>query len=197
MTDYEKLTAELDEILAKAQPVEGDADADKKIAAAAEDGQGDGQGDGEDEDAEEFMKSFNVTLESGEKVEAYDATALLKAMHGQSRRQAETIADLQARLAGADAVIQKVPTLLKAMQQQLAEQHDMLKALREQPGGRKSLTQTTSPNQPAKPTRGEVMLKALGAQKAGRLSVHDVSVIEARLNNGIDLDPRHLAAMAG
>lgn len=194
MTDYEKLQSELDSILAKAQPVEGDDD--KMIAAAA----GDEQGHEEDEEGEEgekdILKSFAVTLENGERVEAYDATAMLKAMHGQASRQADTITQLQRRLAGADAVIQKMPTLLKAMQEQLAAQGEMLKALRGEPAGRRTVTQAAAPPAPTKMARGELMAKALGAQRAGRLSMGDVAVIEARVNAGVELAAHHLAALS-
>lgn len=191
-TEYDKLVSELDDILAKAQPVE-DGD-DEKIAAAAGEDEND-KNDG-DHDEDDILKSFAVTLENGETVEAYDATALLKAMHSQARRQGETIAQLETRLAGADAVIQKVPTLLKAMQEQLATQADMLKALREQPGGRKAVTQASGATAD-KMSRGDVMAKALGAQRAGRLSMGDVAAIEARINNGLELAPHHLTALSG
>ena len=190
--EYDKLEQELDAILAKAAPVD---DADDKIEAAADGadlpGGEDKRDDKEDEAGESFMKSFQVTLESGEVAEAYDATAMLKAMHAQARRQADTITALQAKLDGADRVLAKLPEMLKALTRQIAEQGDLIKALREAPGGRRSVTAAPGAA-PAKASRGEILAKALDAQTAGRIGGFEVAQIEARLNQGKDI-PDHLA----
>lgn len=190
--EYDKLEQELDAILAKAAPVE---DPDEKIEAAADGadmpGADDKQEDEDAEGAESFMKSFRVTLESGEEAEAYDATLMVKAMHAQATRQAATIADLQARLAGADKVLAKLPEMMKALTAQIAEQGTLIKALREAPAGRQSVTVTPG-GTPTKATRGDILAKALDAQKDGRIGGFEVASIEAHLNQGKAI-PAHLA----
>lgn len=196
--EYDKLMSELDEILAKAQAV----DTDEKIEAAADGQDMPGAADkdadpdddaAEDQDGESFMKSFRVTLEDGTEQEAYDATAMMKAMHVTARRQAETIDALQARVKEQDAVIQRLPDMLKAMQGQIASQADMLKALREAPGGRKTTTQAPVAT-PQTTTRGDILAKALSLQTAGKIGSTEVAVIEARLNARMQL-PNDLAAL--
>lgn len=196
MAEYDRLMAELDTILAKAQPI-GDED-DARIAEAAGDEPTDTLEDpdadpamDEEGEGEDFMKSFAVTLENGEQVEAYDATAMLKSMHGVARRQAETLSELRGRLAGADKVMAKQAELLKALTGRVNEQAGLIKALREQPGGRRTVT-SAPPSAAAKPAaRGEILAKALDAQRAGRIGSMDVAAIEARLNNGLPI-PDHL-----
>lgn len=193
--EYEKLTQELDDILAKAAPVD---DTDKKIEEAADGADlpgGDDNKDDKDEGDEAFMKSFQVTLANGETADAYDATLMVKALHAQARRQAATIADLQQHLAGAHTVLAKLPEMMKSLTAQIAEQGALIKALREAPGGRRSVTATTE-DAPAKPTRSDILAKALGAQKDGRIGSFEVAQVEAHLNQGKPL-PANLARAVG
>lgn len=196
-SEFDKLLGDLDDILAKAQPVEmlpepepgADTDQDdpKKAATPAK-----GEADDDDDD---MMKSFQVTLEDGREVEAYDATQMMKAMHTQSRRQASTLATLQADLTAARAVITKQTDLLKSLAERIGEQGTILKALREQPAGRRSAgAHAAAPAAPALNAE-DVLAKALVAQGEGRLSAMDVSEIEARLAGGHALKPHHIAAV--
>ncbi len=199
--EYESLMSELDqlgEVLAKAQPVQVDEDEAIKQAADGRDtpGAGDkddaGKDDGDD-DAGGMFKSFQVTLEDGTVQEAYDATAMMKSLHGTISRQADTIAGLESRIAQQDGLLRKVPALLKSMGDRLAEQGEMLRALREAPAGRRSVTEAPQARAatPAAMPRGEVLAKCLAAVAAGRLSPTDAAVAEARLNDGIAL-PQHI-----
>jgi hypothetical protein len=191
VSEFDKLHAELDAILAKAMPIANKTDEDDADRDAETRGEGEGKG-AEDED---MMKSFRVTLDDGREVEAYDATAMMKAMHTTTTAHASALAAMRADLAAAHNVVGKQTQMLKAIADQLAEQGAMLKALREQPAGRKSAAANPTPAGGGTMDRETVLAKALSAQKSGALSSMDVATIEARLNGGVPLRPEHLAAI--
>lgn len=186
MPEFDALMGELDVILAKATAVDQPED-DKKIEAAAADAdpsaidEGKGDDDAGDKGAV-FGKSFAVTLDDGTQVDAYDGTEMVKALHTTIGAQAGKITALEAQVSGADAFATKAVGLFKALQTQIAEQGVLIKALREQPGGRRStITDPTPPARADQATRGDMLAKSLTAQAAGRISGREVAVIEARL----------------
>jgi hypothetical protein len=187
VSEFDKLHAELDAILAKALPINV-----KPEGEGEDDETREGEGEGEDED---MMKSFRVTLDDGREVEAYDATAMMKAMHTTTTAHASALASVRADLSAAHKVITKQTEMLKAIGERISEQGEMLKALREQPAGRKSAATHAAPAGGGEMKRDDVLAKAMSAQQSGRLSAHDVASIEARLNNGVPLRPEHLAAI--
>lgn len=199
MSKFDELLNEL-ETLAKAQPAEGD----EKIVAAAAEGGGQGEGDDEIEgqdgaaaaggqggaapadtpkdDGEPMGKSFRVTMPDGTEAEAVDGTAMLKALQNRIDTEGQTMAKS----------MEAAVSLLKAQ----AERIDVLtKAVANLAGtgrGRKAVVSVA--DKPAttlaksEPTQGlspeQFMVKALDAQKAGRLSGLEVATAEASLNRG-------------
>lgn len=199
-SEYDALLADMEDILAKAQPV-ADEDDDDKGQGGGDDDKGDGNaanggGDGDgDEGGEAIMKSFRVTLEDGTETEAYDGTAMFKAMQVQASRQRQTIEGMRADLAAAGKVLAKQGELLKSLAQIIGDQGKQLKVLREQPAGRKSAAATATPAAAPAMNGEEIMVKALAVQKRGDFSVTDVAEIEARLTNKLPLKAHHLAAI--
>ena len=199
VSEYDKLMKSFDDILLKAQG----ADEDAKIKAAAgdhdepdEDDMDGADASTDDGDADNMMKSFQVTLEDGSSVEAYNATDMLKAMHGVAKRHGEQLAEMTARAKAADAVLAKVPEILSSLQTTIARQGEMLKALSQQPAGRKSVVQAPSEAAPKTKSAPQIMAKALELSGSGTLSSADVAIVENRLAKGMSL-PSHLAALLG
>lgn len=208
----------------KGGPSDGDADnkpapkakadpGDKKIAAAADsDLDSDGTPDGEDDLAEDdedpeddddnemFGKSFAVTTATGETIEAYDGTAMMKAFeqrlaaleqdHEASVVKLEKAEQTIADLLKAEAVISKQSELIKSL-------HNQLTSLQESGRGRKSaLTVHDRPSaipQPAdRPAPGTILAKAMSAQQTGKITGTDVARIESYLSRGLAV-PSELA----
>lgn len=198
MSEYDKLMKSFDDILLKAQG----ADEDAKIKAAAGDQDEpdaddmDGADGSADDGDDNMMKSFQVTLEDGQTVEAYNATDMLKAMHGVAKRHGEQLAAMSARAKSADAVLAKMPEILSSLQATIARQGDMLKALSQQPSGRKSVVNSPAAPAPKAKSGEQIMAKALELSGSGTLSSADVAIIENRMAKGMGLPP-HLAALLG
>lgn len=207
-------------------PSDGDADnkpapkakadpGDKKIAAAADsDKDGDGTPDGEDDlpeddeedpeddDSETFGKSFAVTTATGETIEAYDGTAMMKAFeqrlaaleqdHEASVVKLEKAEQTIADLLKAEAVISKQSELIKSM-------HGQLASIQESGRGRKSALTvherpSAIPTAPDKPAPGLVLAKAMSAQQTGKITGTDVARIESYLSRGLAV-PSELASL--
>ncbi len=192
MSKFDELLGEL-ETLAKAQPAD---DGDEKIVAAAAEGGGQGAGEPDGDEDEEGLegegkggapmaKSFKVTLADGTEMDAQDGTALVKS--------------LQDRIEASEDVLGKAlsqaVSLIKSQGEQIAALAGKVKALGGEGKGRKALVSIAD-----KPGAGtslaksdggegglspeEFMMKALDAQKAGRITGADVSIAEAHLNRG-------------
>lgn len=205
-------------------PSDGDADnkpapkakadpGDKKIAAAADsdldkDGTPDGEDDlpeddedpEDDDDNEMFGKSFAVTTATGETIEAYDGTAMMKAFEQRLaaleqdyeasvvklKKAEQTIADLLK----AEAVISKQSELIKSM-------HGQLASLQESGRGRKSALTvhdrpSSIPQSADRPAPGTILAKAMSAQQTGKITGTDVARIESYLSRGLAV-PSELA----
>jgi hypothetical protein len=155
---------------------EGEPDGDEADGAGGE--------DDDDSDADEtFGKAFQVTLADGSRVEAYDGTALLKALH--------------TRVAAAEATRGQTLAAMRAMRQALDRQSELIKSLAgqvkaigRQGRGRKSVLDVHErPGAVAEPgkTPREILAKALAAQKAGRITGEDVAVAEGYVNSGREI----------
>lgn len=208
----------------KGGPSDGDADnkpapkakadpGDKKIAAAADsDLDSDGTPDGEDdlpEDPEDdeddegdetFGKAFKVTTSTGDVVEAYDGTAMMKAFeqrlaaleqdHEASVVKLEKAEQTLADLLKAETVIGKQSEMIKAL-------HGQLASLQESGRGRKSALTvhdrpSAIPTAPDKPAPGTILAKAMSAQQTGKITGTDVARIESYLSRGLAV-PSELA----
>lgn len=94
---------------------------DKKIDAAAKDGEKQS-----DADKETFGKAFEVTLADGSKAEAFDGTAMLKALHTEHEVLQAAFEDRQGDILKAfDIAVGTIRTL----QTQVAQQDTLIKAL--------------------------------------------------------------------
>lgn len=178
-------------------PAVGDAKDDKNIKAAAKDGQDEGA-----KDEESFGKAFKVKLEDGTETEAFDGTAMLKALHDENGDLRETIGDLQKGFELAIDVIKNLRTTA-------GEQGALLKSLGTKVSGlstagtgrRTMLTiaEKLTPGTPGaapddgKPTAGAVMMKAQFMARKGDLDWGSLPRIEAYQGRG-QLAPADLLA---
>lgn len=211
---FDNLLKELDvltagsEALAKALPT--DSEDDKKIQAAAEDGDGKGDGDADDKggaadgdaDDKPMAKSFKVKLEDGTEVEAEDGTVLVKAL---GERLDATEGMLAKALGGAVA-------LIKSQSAVIEKQGDLLKSLTEKVNklssegrGRKTtvvLTEKQTDTSLAKShqdgiTPQEFLLKANSAFDAKKLTGLELTTIDVSLRSGQPLDPTLISKVMG
>lgn len=208
--NFEALLAELNtevESMAKALPAADDmppgdedetdddtvdtAATDKKVMAAAGDGDADDKGgkpDGDEDDAPMMGKSMTVEID-GKQVEAIDGTELVKSLMGQVEQLGGKLTASEDKLAKALTetlgVVKSQGAVIKSLQDTVAK---MATAGR----GRKSAVVVHEPgtdltkSQPAgsQMSGQEIMAKALSAQTAGRLTGIDVARVEGYLNQG-------------
>jgi hypothetical protein len=198
MSAFDELLAELkaeESLMAKAQTLaddtEGDDD-DENIAAMADgDEDDDGIDDGEDEDTdlddeEPLGKSFGVTLPTGQKVEAYDGTALVKSLFAQQQATEEKTQEL----------FGSVVSMLKAMRVQHAQEikalRKSLEAIGEQGRGRKSKVTIHEPPRSAATAEtnpaeiaSTIMSKANSAFSANKITGRELNTIDVSLRKGI------------
>lgn len=148
---------------------------------------GDEDGDDDDDDGDEPMgKSFSVTLEDGTELEAYDGTEMIKALRADS--------DWQMRQAA--AVMSRQNDLIKSLSREVRTLTRRVEALGTRPAGRKSVLSvhdkpSALPEPTNAPAPGEVLAKALKAQREGKLHGGQIAEIEAYLSRGVGL-PSHL-----
>lgn len=196
MSEYNKLLEELeqlskseadnpDEKMDKCDGTDG-CSPDKKIKKAAEVDEDDNsadetdmdddEGDDDADDAGELSKSLDATLADGSKGKVIDVQVLMKSIN--DSRESD-----KAELAKS----------LTAIQEQLAEQGKVIKAIGEQVvrmgnagSGRKSVIKqplAKSEIQPSNP--GELLAKCERAMYEGRLSGYELSVAETYVNRGL------------
>jgi hypothetical protein len=206
MSAFDELLKEL-ELLQKSLPQnEGDIDPvddedDEKIKDAASDDMVDTdetEDNGDDDDGEysddelPMGKSIRVKLESGEEIEAYDGSEMIKSIHNDVG---------SAKVAMASAV-----QLIKDLSSRVASQGEMIKSLQnnlsavsDKGRGRKAtlsvhekpLSSNLQKSEGISPT--EFMTKALAAQRAGKLTGYDISVAESCLGRGMAV-PGHIVS---
>lgn len=173
---------------------------DKKIEAAAKDG----EKESDKEKDETFGKAFKVKLEDGTETEAFDGTAMLKALHAENELLRSTMNDRDAELAKAMDIIVGVLGEQReydaAQTKQLAAQDAIIKALQakvETIGsagvGRRTmlaiaekLTPGTGPaaDEPKKASGAQVMMKAMFMAREGKLDWGSIPRIEAFQGRG-------------
>lgn len=196
LSDLTALKVEGEALQKSYTPADDKAD-DKNIAAAADDkANGDLDDDGTNDktgadvgkkegDDEPMGKSFDLTLDDGTKVEAFDATELLKAL---GARQDGVETALTKALSITIDTIKSQGDLIKSLQ---ADVTRLANAGR----GRKTAVTLVDKVDPAslaksEPTGmapAEFMAKALSLQEQGKLSGLDVSRAESYLNRGMDI----------
>lgn len=209
MSAYQTLLEELaaeERLLAKAMG--GDDDDDANIAAMADgdqddDGVSDADDDETDDDDEDedapMAKSLTLTLPNGQRVEAYDGTALVKSL------QAE-VAQLQH---DNGEVMEQMGSLIKSLVGTVKQQSRELKSLRKsllqlgaQGAGRRA--KLTIHDRGAEPTgeidpsdvRDQVMAKAMSAFDHGKITGLELNTIDVALRRGQIPDQSILAKIA-
>jgi len=131
MNDFAALLADL-ETLQKAsgpddkKPVAEDPDDkgdDKKIEAAADNGKKQGEVD----EKETFGKAFKVKLEDGSEAEAFDGTAMLKALHAEHEGLRSAVESREEDILKA---FDMAVGTIRDLQSKVAEQDTLIKALK-------------------------------------------------------------------
>lgn len=184
-------------------------DSDIQTAAAAangdnaseETGAGDTTADSEDEeedaDDEEVVKSFSFELEGGQKVEAFDATELIKSLG----------ADIETLRGESVAVMTQALELIKSQSVEVASLKKQMHALGSTGRGRKAVisvaakVSATDAMQKSETSDGlskaEFFAKAQTAQAAGRIGAGDISLAESYLNKGLPIPQRIVSRVLG
>lgn len=217
MNEFAQLIADM-ETLQKASPGGGAADPDdkknagdgsggdegagddKKIAAAADDGK-----DKSDAEKETFGKAIEVTLADGSKAEAFDGTAMLKALHTEHE-------ELRAGVDAGHGEILKAFGMavdsIRTLQTKVGDQETIIKALQTKVDtlgnagvGRRTLLTIAEKLSPsagvgggaaaaaAGPTPNEVMAKAQFMVREGKLDAGQLPRLEAHQLRGMIAPP--------
>lgn len=150
----------------------------------------DGLADDEDDEDETFGKSYAVRTADGQVVRAVDGAAALRALQKQMQER--------------DEVMSKALTTVTSL---LKSQTELVKSLRAEVArngmagrGRKAVLTvhdkpaagTLQKSEPAGVGAQDFLLKALDAQRAGRITGTEVAIAEAALNAGQQI-PAHIA----
>ena len=208
MSEFEKLLADLDDLVLAKSAVAEPADllkaekgGQKNLFGAADSDDEEDEEDEEDEGDEgdeKFTKALSVTLPSGEMVEAYDGTRLVKALSAQMSSAQD---EMRGSLDQVHQALEKTTALLKSLVGDNEALRAQVDSLASAGRGRKSSLSVhdkpaTSAPAPAAPGRKELLAKCLVAQQAGRISGHDVATAENALNKGMEL-PAYLVSRIG
>lgn len=189
MSQFDELLKSLSDA-ADEQTAVADKGADDEVIASAavdsgvdagvnpEDEGGDGEGDGKP-----VAKSMTAQDADGEEIEVVDATELLKSL---GARQDEHGGVLAKALETFTAIAKSQTEMIKSLRAEV-------KTLAGQGRGRKTVVSVAEKPDPtpqvqqAAPSikREEFLAKCLDAQRAGKLSGHDVTRAETAINNGI------------
>ncbi len=204
MSEFDKLAQDL-ELLAKSQD-EGK-ETDEKIANAAgvdedEDKDGDGDTDGDtdgDAEGEDEVLGKSYSMErDGEKVRAYDATALIKSMTARMDGIESTDAENREHLGKSLGLI---ADMLKSQTAEIASLKKSVSDLSGEGRGRKTVltisekTSTLAKSEDPQPTSGDLMAKCLTAQKAGSITALDVARANVAVENGLTVPGDILARL--
>lgn len=210
MSKYDELLEEL-EVMAKSMEAGADEDDDREGDDLDGDGDGEedeaegeteskekGEAESDDEDGEEFGKSFVMKMENGEEIEAVDGTALVKSLMS---RLDETETSMGQALKQTVALVSKQSELIKSLQSEVRSmatsgrgRRTVVNVHEKQP---LTKSDTDADTQKGGLTVGEVMAKAIDAQKSGRITGTDVAVAEAHLNRGSTIPDRILTRIMG
>jgi hypothetical protein len=153
-----------------------------------------GEDNSDDEGGDDMGKALSVTLEDGTRLEAVDATDILKGHDGLLKAlQADVLPQFMAVIKDQGTVIKKQGDLLKALQVEVG-------TLRNTGRGRSSaLTVHDQPRRAAAPATGpkkeEVLAKADSIFAAGKLDAVTYSEIAGRMERGERLTAQQAAAL--
>lgn len=159
------------------------------------DGDEDGEGDGDgDEDDEMLGKSFVVTTADGTEALVYDGAAMVKALRDDVTAMRSELEQAKADLAQAREAISGSVSLMKSLHADNAALRERVTELARAGKGRKSVLNVhdrpmagdEALAKSARPAAGDLMAKALQAQRAGRISGSDVARLEEYVGRGIE-----------
>lgn len=205
MSQFDKLIEELG-LIAKSMSA-SDAEDDKNIEAAANmdgdegtnpEGMESENGDAvdSDDDSGEMKKSFVFKTDDGEEIEAVDGTELVKSLVA---RMDESESKLGQTLTAAVELIKSQGEMIKSLNEKVVK-------LGGEGRGRKTVVSVVEKSATlAKGNLGEgeesitpqnLLVKAMDAQRAGRLVATDVAIVEGCVNRGIEV-PQHIVARIG
>lgn len=169
---------------------EGAAGTDSLEGAAA----GADNGNNGDEGDDVLGKSFDVMTAGGEKVKAYDATALLKSLSERMETIEGSIATNEEDRESIAKSLSSIADLLKSNANEIETLKKSLADMGDQGRGRKAVltvmekpqvgTMAKSEGASGAMGRKEFMAKADEAMKAGRISGGELSLAETYLNRG-------------
>lgn len=184
---FDKLLEELDD-LTKAMPTE-DSEDDEKIVDAAAEGAEDGDKDEDDEDGEGPMtKAIDVTMPDGSIAKAIDATEILADLSRRIETREAGDATLAKAMGGIMSLIGQQSALIKSLQGQVAklggEGRGRKAVVSVVDKGSADLTKAMGGGAPEETGTG-LLIKAMAAQREGRLTGSDVAIVEASVNRGI------------
>jgi hypothetical protein len=184
---YEALLEELDALQkalpAAAGPADDDDDEDDEKDRADPDA-ADANDDDEDDDDQPMAKSFRFELDSGEAVEAIDATDILKSLQADltslrtAREQDSTT--VEQGLVGLLQVVKHQGAMLKSLQSQIQK-------LGNSGSGRKSVTGPDADMLKAQApelSQPQLLAKAHTAYEAGRITGKELSTLDVLLRYG-------------
>lgn len=207
MSAYQTLLEELaaeERVLAKA--MRGDDD-DANIAALADGDQDDDKvpdadddetGYDDDEDAP-MAKSLTLTLPNGQRVEAYDGTALVKSLQAEVAQLQRDNGEVMAQMG---SLIKSLVGTVKEQRQEIKTLAKSLHQLSAQGTGRRAkLTihdRGTEPSGEPDPAdvRDQVMAKAMSAFDAGKITGLELNTVDVALRRGQVPDHSILAKIA-
>lgn len=172
---------------------DGEGDGVKDEDADAEDAESEDEGDGDDEEDEDeddenegrLGKSYSLTTEDGEEIEAVDGTELVKSL----------LARLETNENATTEALQKAVKVIGQQGEMIKSLQGDIKKIGKQGRGRRAVLNVHEKPDLAKShaaadegqqtmTPQEVMTKALSAQNEGRLTGMDVAIAESHLNRG-------------
>jgi hypothetical protein len=158
---------------------------------------------------EPIAKSFRLTLDDGTEMEAFDGAELIKSLTARVQSAESTLKQNEAQvLKSLNAAVD----LMSAQAAQLKGQDALIKSLQTKVDalgktgrGRASVLtivdkpqlETVSKSQATTVGGEELIVKALGAMKAGRISGLEASGVENRVRMGIAVDPELVARVCG
>lgn len=202
MSEFQALLDEL--TLLKAMPAGGGDTDDKTIQAAAADGNPDADGDGKNDvsgepdgdegkggaEDEVFGKSFQVQLEDGSTVDAFDGTEMMKALWAANAALKVTVAKQADDATTLGKSLQVATDLIKSLQGTVTQLQSDIARIGNTGAGRK-----TTVNVHEKPTGAplaksesiapqEFLAKCETAFNAGKLSGRDLARAEAYIGRG-------------
>lgn len=175
-----------------------DSSGDKKIEAAA----ADGKSKSDAEEKETFGKAFEVTLADGSKTEAFDGTAMLKALHAEHEglraavesREEEilkafdmavgTIRDLQTKVGDQDALIKALKTKVDTFGAAGVGRRTML-TIAEKLSPSAGVSGGEGGGRRDQPTAGDVMAKAKFMVREGKFDPGQLPRLEAHQMRGM------------